>query len=76
MAIKKMSIKVSEDMHDWLKVEAEKRCLTMNAIIIFALESYYRQNEVIPAMEKMKVLIEQANQLQQQQTQTGGTTQG
>ena len=74
MALKRMSIKVSEEMHDWLKVEADKRGLTMNAIIIFALENYYRQNEVIPTMEAMKVLIEQANQLQEQQTQAGGTT--
>lgn len=47
-----MSIKVSEDMHEWLKVEAEKRGLTMNAIIIFALENYYIQLEALPALKR------------------------
>lgn len=51
MALKRMSIKVSEEMHDWLKVEAEKRGLTMNAIIIFALETYYTQTSMTKALE-------------------------
>ena len=67
MALKRMSIKVSEEMHDWLKVEADKRGLTMNAIIIFALENYYRQTEVIPTMEAAKVLMEQFNQFQEKE---------
>ena len=33
MALQRMRIKVSEEMHEWLKVESEKRGLTMNAIV-------------------------------------------
>ena len=51
VALKRMSIKVSEEMHSWLAVEAEKRGLTMNAIIIFALENYYTQSSMAKAVE-------------------------
>lgn len=43
MALKRMNIKVSEDMHTWLQNEANERGLTMNAVIIFALETYRNQ---------------------------------
>ena len=59
MALKRMSIKVSEDMHAWLSVEAEKRGLTMNAIIIFALENYYRETVTLPSLQKAMDLYEQ-----------------
>lgn len=62
MALKRMSIKVAEEMHDWLKVEADKRGLTMNAIIIFALENYYRETIALPNIQKaMDLLEEQKN---------------
>lgn len=61
MALKRMSIKVSEDMHEWLKVESEKRGLTMNAIIIFALETYHMQLEMIPALNRASELADKRN---------------
>jgi len=59
MALKRMNIKVAEEMHEWLQKEADKRGLTMNAVIIFALETYQNQREVIPNISKMQVLMEQ-----------------
>lgn len=59
MALKRMNIKVSEEMHEWLQKEADKRGLTMNAVIIFALETYQNQREVIPNISKMQSLMEQ-----------------
>ena len=59
MALKRMSIKVSEEMHSWLSVEAEKRGLTMNAIIIFALENYYRESIALPSIQKAMDMLEQ-----------------
>ena len=58
MALKRMSIKVSEEMHDWLKIEADKRGLTMNAIIIFALENYYKESIALPSIQKAMELME------------------
>ena len=58
MALKRMSIKVSEEMHAWLQVEAEKRGLTMNAIVIFALENYYQQQNVMPNLSLLKELAD------------------
>lgn len=59
MALKRMSIKVSEEMHTWLAVEAEKRGLTMNAIVIFALENYYREAIALPSIQKAMEMLEQ-----------------
>ena len=59
MALKRMSIKVSEEMHDWLKIEADKRGLTMNAIIIFALENYYKETVALPSIQRAMEFVEQ-----------------
>ena len=59
MALKRMSIKVSEEMHSWLAIEAEKRGLTMNAIIIFALENYYKESVALPSIQKAMEFMEQ-----------------
>ena len=59
MALKRMSIKVSEEMHTWLSIEAEKRGLTMNAIIIFALENYYKETVALPSIQKAMEFVEQ-----------------
>lgn len=56
MALKRMSIKVSEDMHEWLQSESEKRGLTMNAIMIIALEHYYNQTQVMPHLSELMEL--------------------
>jgi hypothetical protein len=58
MALKRMGIKVSEDMHEWLQESSERRGLTMNAIVIFALENYYNQEMVIPQIKAMGELLE------------------
>lgn len=55
--LKRLNVKVSADMHDWLKTEAEKRGLTMQAIVIFALESYYKEQMMLPAIDKMEGLV-------------------
>ena len=59
MAIKRMNIKVAEEMHDWPKHEADKRGLTMNAIIIFALENYYRETITLPNIQRAVDLLEE-----------------
>lgn len=64
MALKRMSIKVSEDMHAWLQQEADKRGLTMNSVIIFALETYYNQTTVMPNIPKMMEALEKLEQLE------------
>ncbi|WP_144514027.1 hypothetical protein [Bacillus sp. FJAT-22090] len=58
MATKKMSIKISEDMHEWIAFEAEKRGLTMNAVIIFALETYQQQSTILPNIAMMKEMMD------------------
>lgn len=59
-----MNVKISEDMHTWIQQEAEKRGLTMNAVIIFALETYYNQQTVIPAMQTLLQEAERQKKLE------------
>jgi macrodomain Ter protein organizer (MatP/YcbG family) len=58
-SLRRMSIKLSDEMHEWIQSEADSRGLTMNALIVFALETYKQQREVAPQVETMKLLIEQ-----------------
>ena len=57
MALKRFSVTVSEDMHAWIAEQAEKRGLTMNAVVIFALEVYRKQEEVGPQLQLIQDLI-------------------
>lgn len=45
MALKRMSIKVSEDLYNYISSVAEREGLSMNAVIIFALKNYKKINE-------------------------------
>lgn len=58
MPLRRMSIKVSEELYNYISNEAEKEGLSMNAVIIFALNNYKTQNTVVPNIEVMKDLLE------------------
>ena len=58
MALKRMSIKVSEELYNFIADEAEREGLSMNAVIIFALNNYKTQNTVVPSMNVLKELLE------------------
>ena len=51
--MKRINVNISDDMHTWLKAESEKRGLTMNALVIFAIETYYTQQQMLPNMGRM-----------------------
>lgn len=57
MALKRMSIKISEELYNYITAEAEREGLSRNAVIIFALNNYKTQNTVVPGMEVMKELL-------------------
>lgn len=58
MALKRMSIKVSEEIYDWVSAEGEKRGLSMNAVVIFALETYYQQTNAMAQLPRMMEELE------------------
>jgi len=59
--MKRINVNISDDMHAWLKAEGEKRGLTMNAVVIFAIETYYTQQQVMPNMGRMLDQLEKDN---------------
>lgn len=62
--LKRMSLKVSEDLYDFISQEAANRGLTMNAVVIFALENYRKENTVLPNLKNMQTLLEAIQQQQ------------
>lgn len=58
MALKRMSIKVSEELYDWISADGEKRGLSMNAVVIFALENYYQQANAMSQLPRMMEELE------------------
>lgn len=62
MALKRMSIKVSEELYNYIASEAEREGLSMNAVIIFALNNYKTQNTVVPNMSAVAELLERIEQ--------------
>lgn len=57
MALKRMSIKISEDLHNYIHAQAQSEGLSMNAVIIFALNNYRMQNSVFPNIESMNDIL-------------------
>ena len=57
MALKRMSIKISEDLHTYIHQQAQSEGLSMNAVIIFALNNYKMQNSVFPNIESMQDIL-------------------
>lgn len=64
MALKRMSIKVSEEIYDWISSEGEKRGLSMNAVVIFALETYQQQTS---AMSQLPRIMEELDRERSQE---------
>lgn len=62
MALKRMSIKVSEELYNYISEEAEREGLSMNAVIIFALNNYKTQNTVGNNVNVMKELLDKLQQ--------------
>lgn len=56
---KTFNVRLTPEMHEFLKVSAEKRGLTMNAMVIFALETYFNQQQVLPHIEELLELERQ-----------------
>lgn len=57
MALKRMSIKISEDLYNYIHAQAQSEGLSMNAVIIFALNNYRMQNSVFPNIESMQDIL-------------------
>lgn len=56
--MRRMSLKVSDEMYSLISAEAENRALTMNAVVIFALENYYNQKRNLPDLSTLEMLVE------------------
>lgn len=51
--LKRLNVRVRPEMHEFLKQSADARGLTMNAMVIFALEMYFQQQMVLPHIGEM-----------------------
>ena len=61
MTMKRLNIKVNEETYNWINEQSKKRGLTMNAVVILAIETYVTQSvvtgnlpELLAAYKKMQ----------------------
>lgn len=57
--MKRFNLMLTDDMHAHIQQNAENRGLTMNAVVIVALEYYFHQHEAIGSMHEMLQLKKQ-----------------
>lgn len=57
---RRTTISLSEDMHEWYKKEAEKIGVPFNALVVFAMLQYQKEQMVVPnipgLMEAMQTI--------------------
>lgn len=51
--LKRLNVRVRPEMHEFLRQTAKSRGLSMNAMVIFALETYFTQEQVLPHLEEL-----------------------
>jgi len=63
--LKKFSLMLTEDMHTLIQNNAEARGLTMNAVVITALENHFLQTNTVDTMSQLLQLAKQQQALEE-----------
>ena len=56
--LKRLNVRIRPEMHEWLQKSAEARGLSMNAMVIFAIETYVQQQQMMPILPQMMKQLE------------------
>ena len=56
--LKRLNVRIRPEMHEWLQKTAESRGLSMNAMVIFAIETYVQQQQMMPMLPMMMKQLE------------------
>jgi hypothetical protein len=67
--LKRLNIRVRPDMHEWLQRSAEARGISMNAMVIFAIETYVQQQQMMGFMPDM---LKELNREREKETPASG----
>ena len=59
------SIRLTTEMHEWFKAEAEKIGIPMNAMVVFALKQYMREESVLPNLPEIIKAMVESNKLRE-----------
>lgn len=51
--LKRLNVRVRPEMHEWLQKMAEARGISMNAMVIFAIETYVQQQQMMPMLPQL-----------------------
>ena len=51
--LKRLNVRIRPEMHEWLQKMAESRGISMNAMVIFAIETYVQQQQMMPLLPTM-----------------------
>jgi hypothetical protein len=56
--LKRLNVRVRPEMHEWLQAAGEARGLSMNAMVIIAIETYVQQQQMIPMLPQIMEQLE------------------
>jgi hypothetical protein len=59
--MKRFSITVPDEIHNWLTDQSLKRGLSMNAVVILALEQYKEAALSVSQLEELKSYLQSSN---------------
>lgn len=60
--LKRLNIRITPEMHEWLAKSADSRGISMNAMVIMALETYIQQQTMMPLLPEMLKQIEKMDE--------------
>ena len=60
--LKRFNVRIRPMLHEFLKKQAEARGLSMNAMVILALETYFREQSVTESLPELMKAWEMENQ--------------
>lgn len=59
------TLRLTPEMHEWFKAEAENIGIPMSALVVFALKQYQREELILPNIPEIIKAMSEANKLQQ-----------
>jgi len=51
--LKRLNVRIGDEMYNWLKDKSEELNISINSLVILAINNYIREETVIPNIPKM-----------------------
>ena len=62
--ISRLNTRLPDELNDWLDIESARTGLSKNAIVLFSIENYRKEKEVLTSMANMGELVAKIEQME------------